>query len=130
MNKMFIIYILDGRQTWEYRGNDFKQTIVDKYWLGTLNAAQKKSSVPRTVKQSATDAFDFYSQLQTEDGHMAGEYGQEYIIVLTRGGPMFLIPGLVITMFITGAEYKPRQKEELVRYIKNRAHLVDGGWGM
>jgi lanosterol synthase len=58
--------------------------------------------------------------LQTEDGHWAGEYG----------GPMFLIPGLVITMYITKAPYPPGYKEEIIRYLRNRAHPEDGGWGM
>lgn len=43
---------------------------------------------------------------------------------------MFLIPGLVITMYITNAPYKPRQKEELIRYIKNKSNGIDGGWGI
>lgn len=43
---------------------------------------------------------------------------------------MFLIPGLVITFYITKTPFPPGYREELVRYLKNRAHKVDGGWGM
>ena len=40
----------------------------------------------RSVKESARKAVHFYSMLQTEDGHFAGDYG----------GPHFLMPGLII----------------------------------
>ena len=69
---------------------------------------------------AARNGFEFYRQTQTEDGHFAGEYG----------GPMFLIPGLAIVMYITGTSYDPGQREEMVRYLKNRANKEDGGWGM
>jgi hypothetical protein len=39
----------------------------------------------KTVKESARKAVHFYSMLQTEDGHFAGDYG----------GPHFLMPGLI-----------------------------------
>jgi lanosterol synthase len=42
---------------------------------------------------------------------------------------MFLLPGLVITTYITGAELKPEQKLEIKRYLRNRAN-ADGGWGL
>jgi lanosterol synthase len=42
---------------------------------------------------------------------------------------MFLLPGLVITTYITGAELKLEQKLEIKRYLRNRAN-PDGGWGL
>lgn len=69
---------------------------------------------------AARQGFRFFQQLQTADGHWAGEYG----------GPMFLIPGLVIAMHVTGSEYPAGYTRELVRYLMNRAHTVDGGWGL
>ncbi|KAJ3344456.1 Lanosterol synthase (Oxidosqualene--lanosterol cyclase), partial [Kappamyces sp. JEL0680] len=56
----------------------------------------------------------------TESGHFAGEYG----------GPMFLIPGLVIVMYITKTPFPPGYAEELIRYLRNRANKDDGGWGI
>jgi len=63
--------------------------------------------------------LEFFTHLQTFDGHWAGEYG----------GPMFLIPGLVITMYITNVAFDEAQQIEFIRYLKNRAN-PEGGWGM
>ncbi|KAJ6673102.1 TERPENE CYCLASE/MUTASE FAMILY MEMBER [Salix viminalis] len=48
-----------------------------------------EEAVTATVKR----ALNFYSSIQAHDGHWPGDYG----------GPMFLLPGLVITLSITGA---------------------------
>ncbi len=68
----------------------------------------------------AENGARFYLQTQTEDGHFAGEYG----------GPMFLIPGLVITHYITNTPFPNGYKDEMIRYLRNRANEVDGGWGI
>ncbi len=39
-----------------------------------------------------------YIYIQCDDGHFAGDYG----------GPMFLLPGLVIAAYVTGAPLGPR----------------------
>ncbi|CAG8534492.1 20617_t:CDS:10 [Dentiscutata erythropus] len=93
-----------GRQTWHYLDNDdeiknWPQSIVDKYWIG----------LPY-----------FFKQLQTDDGHWAGEYG----------GPMFLIPGLIIAMYITHIPIPEVWRIEIIRYLVNKANPVDGGWGL
>lgn len=41
---------------------------------------------PKTPAEAARKAAHFYSMLQTEDGHWAGDYG----------GPHFLMPGLIV----------------------------------
>jgi lanosterol synthase len=42
---------------------------------------------------------------------------------------MFLLPGLVMTTYVTGAELRPEQKLEMIRYLRNRVN-DDGGWGL
>jgi lanosterol synthase len=64
--------------------------------------------------------MSFYSALQTEDGHWACEYG----------GPMFLIPGLVIAMYISETPIPESWRKEITSYLIHRAHPVDGGWGV
>ena len=43
-------------------------------------------------------------------------------------GPLFLIPGIVIAMSVTGQAFTPEQSIELRRYILNKRR--DGGWGL
>jgi lanosterol synthase len=58
--------------------------------------------------------------LQSEDGHWAGEYG----------GPMFLLPGLVIGSYVSDMDFEEPQRLEMIRYLFNRAHPDNGGWGL
>ncbi len=43
---------------------------------------------------------------------------------------MFLIPGLVIVMYITGSPFPPGYKAALIHYLKLKANKKDGGWGI
>lgn len=43
---------------------------------------------------------------------------------------MFLLPGMVIATHICGVALKQEERLEMIRYLLNRAHPVDGGWGM
>ncbi|CAL9106103.1 unnamed protein product [Musa textilis] len=59
--------------------------------------------------------------LQAHDGHWPGDYG----------GPMFLLPGLIITLYVTGAlntVLTPEHQKEILLYhaLQNK----DGGWGL
>nr|UPX76572.1 putative oxidosequalene clavarinone cyclase 804 [Hypholoma fasciculare] len=69
---------------------------------------------------AARNGYKFYKELQSHDGHWAGEYG----------GPMFLLPGFVIGSYVIGMPFKQEERREMVRYLMNRAHPEDGGWGI
>ncbi|KAK9795208.1 hypothetical protein WJX73_010574 [Symbiochloris irregularis] len=61
------------------------------------------------VQRALQDGMNFYETLQAEDGHWAGDYG----------GPMFLMPGLIISCYITGAlnmVLSQQHKTEMRRY--------------
>lgn len=75
----------------------------------------------KTVKEAVKQATHFYSMLQTDDGHWAGDYG----------GPHFLMPGLVTAWYMMG---KPEQflnndQVELLKHYILVHQQSDGGWG-
>ena len=74
----------------------------------------------KNALDAARNGYTFYKHLQADDGHWPGEYG----------GPLFLLPGLVIGSYVTGMPFKQEEKLEMIRYLFNRAHPEDGGWGM
>ncbi|XP_044464572.1 cycloartenol synthase 2-like [Mangifera indica] len=74
--------------------------------------------VANTLRRS----LRFYSTLQTEDGFWPGDYG----------GPLFLLPGLVIGLYVTGtldAILHLEHRKEMLRYLYNHQNK-DGGWGL
>lgn len=64
-------------------------------------------------------AIRFYETLQTADGNFTGDYG----------GPMFLLPGLVITSYITQSPFPAPHRVLMTRYMLNHQR-ADGGWGL
>ncbi|XP_013417878.1 lanosterol synthase-like [Lingula anatina] len=115
---------VDGRQTWRYIPDaeepERKQTALEKHSLG-LDTSDVAPDLPRahTAKEAAYNGIKFYSKLQAEDGHWAGDYG----------GPLFLMPGLVIVCHITRTPFTPEQKLEMIRYLRS-VQCPDGGWGL
>ena len=89
-------------------------------YLASGKAAPDQSE-PKTVKESLRKAAHFYSMLQTDDGHWAGDYG----------GPHFLMPGLVVVWYIMGQPSLMLDEEatELLKHYILVHQQVDGGWG-
>ncbi|PWZ01644.1 putative lanosterol synthase [Testicularia cyperi] len=113
-----------GRHLWHYLRDDaqcdaWPQTVEDKYWLG-LETDLPDLPKANTPIQSASNGLAFYRHLQSNDGHWAGEYG----------GPMFLLPGLIIGMYVTKTPIPQEWKVEIARYLWHRADKSDGGWGI
>jgi hypothetical protein len=75
-------------------------------------------STPIHFAWLALQGWDFYTKLLTDDGHFAGDYG----------GPLFLMPGLIITAHISGFDLKER-KSAMLTYLMNHQQR-DGGWGL
>lgn len=114
----------DGDHIWHYLHDDqqcadWPQSDIDKYWLG-LPLDAPPLPKPTDALEAARNGYSFYKRLQAHDGHWPGEYG----------GPMFLLPGLVIGSYVVGMEFTLEERLEMIRYLLNRAHPEDGGWGM
>lgn len=142
-----------GRQTWEYTdaaSSEEKaqiQQLQDGFihfrhqqrhsadeLLRMQSAAKRRESVdpPRVghsrqptvdeCKKSTRAAMYFYETLQQDDGHWPGDYG----------GPMFLMPGLIVTLYVTGVMetvLSVQHKAEMIRYLRNHQNQ-DGGFGL
>lgn len=66
--------------------------------------------------------MSFLAKLQTEDGFWACEYG----------GPLFLIPGIVIMWYVVGkrCDILPTPYQvEIINYLRTTTN-ADGGWGL
>lgn len=116
------------------------------------------SPAAHTAVEAALKGMSFYSHLQAEDGHWAGDYG----------GPLFLLPGtdksssamlilcfvsslyseaiihqyngnesssfvpapgLLITCHVAKIPLAEAWRKEMVRYLRS-VQLPDGGWGL
>lgn len=76
----------------------------------------------KEVLSTLRNGVSFYETLQSEDGHWPGDYG----------GPMFLMPGLIIACYVTGvmdSVLSPQHKIEMIRYLRNHQNQ-DGGYGL
>ena len=97
----------------------FREQMITNHVIkgGSLPSNQKATS----VKEAAKKAVHFYSMLQTEDGHWAGDYG----------GPHFLMPGMIIAWYVMGKPSNMMNDDQvqlMAHYL--RVHQqADGGWG-
>jgi squalene/oxidosqualene cyclase-like protein len=89
----------------------FRSQVIE---LNTAGAGPAPAGAPAVEK-----AAHYYSQLQSPDGHWAGDYG----------GPLFLIPGMVITLHLVGKALAPEVNWAIRAYLFNQQH-DDGGWGL
>ena len=74
-------------------------------------------------EQKVTDALikgiNYFSYLQSEAGHWPGDYG----------GPLFLLPGLLIASYISETPFPKAHREMMKLYLFNHQNK-DAGWGM
>ncbi|KAJ6906963.1 cycloartenol synthase-like [Populus alba x Populus x berolinensis] len=90
--------------------------------LPQIKVEDDEDVTEEAVTTTLRRAVSFYRKIQAHDGHWPGDYG----------GPMFLLPGLIITLSITGALNAVLSKEhqrEMCRYLYNHQNR-DGGWGL
>ncbi|KAF3960242.1 hypothetical protein CMV_015031 [Castanea mollissima] len=116
--------------TWDVKfGSSTPEELGTPEELQQIEDARRGFSDRRFEKRHSSDvlmriqfAKENPSFSTAHDGHWPGDYGD----------PMFLIPGLVITLSITGALNAVLSKEhirEISKYLYNHQNK-DGGWGL
>ncbi|CAA7409247.1 unnamed protein product [Spirodela intermedia] len=90
--------------------------------LPRMEVAENEDVGEEVVTTTLRRAMNFYSTIQASDGQWPGDYG----------GPNFIMPGLIITLYISGAlntVLSPEHQAEIRRYLFNHQN-EDGGWGL
>ncbi|KAI0906077.1 oxidosqualene:lanosterol cyclase [Ustulina deusta] len=113
-----------GRLTWHYLEDDeaaekWPQSTADRWYLG-LDTDLPDLPKPKSPLDAVNNGLAFFEKLQLP----SGEWGCEY------GGPMFLLPGVVITWYATKTPIPWYVATEIKNYLFARAHPEDGGWGL
>lgn len=110
-----------GKQNWMYdrTGNASEPSQFTRHQM--LNDFDPpKYEKPATAHEAAANCFKFLSVLQDDSGIFPCQYG----------GPMFMIIGYVAAKYHCKVPFSEEEKIEICRYLVNRAHPVDGGWGL
>jgi len=80
---------------------------------------RERPSEGAAVSTALSRGIDYMHGLQMESGHLPGDYG----------GPMFLLPGLLIACSISKTELPAPYMAEMRRYLEMHQN-GDGGWGL
>jgi cycloartenol synthase len=72
-----------------------------------------------SIEGALSTGWDFFFKLQCDDGHWAGDYG----------GPLFLLPGLILAEFVAGKRMDEARADAMECYMRNHQQ-IDGGWGL
>jgi squalene/oxidosqualene cyclase-like protein len=86
---------------------------------GTTATPEPGRLEPSTRERAIARGIDRLAALQEPDGHWAGDYG----------GPLFLLPGLVIARSFVGEPWSEHERARMITYLAN-VQREDGGWGL
>ncbi|KAG7698232.1 hypothetical protein KL929_001406 [Ogataea haglerorum] len=104
-----------GNQKWHYGKQE--PSAVEKH---LLQASRPVPSGNRSLDDAIEKAAAYFAGVQHESGTWPNMYK----------GPMFVTIGYVASAKFTGTPIPDHVTTELVRYLVNTAHPVDGGWGL
>ncbi|KAH3669115.1 hypothetical protein WICMUC_005079 [Wickerhamomyces mucosus] len=114
-----------GAQNWTYIEDDDQlepnpQSLYVKFLLKTDDFNPPILPEVKTPFDAAKNGATFFKELQEECGTFPVQYK----------GPMFMTIGYIASCYFTNTPIPESQKTELIRYILNTSHPVDGGWGL
>ncbi|KAF6167348.1 hypothetical protein GIB67_043209 [Kingdonia uniflora] len=103
----------------------FAKTNRSEVELAQVKVGESEDVTEEDVTITLRRAMRFYSSIQADDGHWPADYG----------GPLFLMPGLVIGLYVVGALntiLSLEHQREIRRYFYNHQASIneDGGWGL
>ena len=98
----------------------FRQQALQDSSTDTIEEKSRaETPEEQTLIDSIIKGMHYFSQLQSEEGHWPGDYG----------GPLFLLPGLLIATYISDTPF-PKPHQEMMRvYLFNHQH-TDEPWGI
>lgn len=114
-----------GKQNWIYLKSD-DHMIRDppsnftSYQLGLSTFQPKQNPPPKTPYEAAENCMKFLTYIQDDCGTFPCQYS----------GPMFMLIGYVVAKYFCDVPFSEEERIEITRYLVNRAHPVDGGWGL
>ncbi|AQZ09736.1 ERG7 (YHR072W) [Zygosaccharomyces parabailii] len=119
-----------GRESWDYISekeakydsqSTFTQWLLQLPNFPTPMPSKHSGHKNFTAADACQNGASFYQLLQDPE---SGVFPCQY------KGPMFMTIGYVAVNYIAGIEIPRPQRLEMIRYIVNTAHPVDGGWGL
>lgn len=112
-----------GREQWVYLkegDNSIPNSTYVQYLLEDLSFTPPSPSIINTPFEAAQKGADFLSLLQLPNGIFPCQYK----------GPMFMTIGYIVAHYYCSIPISLPYRTEMIRYIVNTAHPVDGGWGL
>lgn len=112
-----------GGTTWKYLDKDERETEEQSTFVKYLLKQDFEAPEQLKTKSSfkcAKKGLEFFSRLQEDCGIFPVQYK----------GPMFMTIGYLAANYYAKLEIPEPFRIEMIRYIVNNAHPVDGGWGL
>ena len=98
----------------------FRNTAINaKFQEFSGQIPQSENPEEQKIINSLIKGINYFACLQRDDGHWPGDYG----------GPLFLLPGLLIASYISGTPFPKAHQEMMKLYLFNHQNQ-DAGWGM
>ncbi|KAF6009212.1 hypothetical protein HII12_003790 [Brettanomyces bruxellensis] len=115
-----------GAQRWTYLPEDADvskdpQDNCTKYLLGEKFPVKSFKQQRTRASEVLEDGATFFSEIQDSK---SGTWPNQY------KGPMFMTIGYVAAAYFSGKEIPEAVRQEMIRYLVNTSHPVDGGWGL